>query len=154
MNTVITKVCEVCHRLFHPDPRVGERQRECKNLRCQQVRKRRAQQRWLARNPDYFQGRYANLQDWLQAHPGYLKNYRHRQSQSRGPAGAGRRATADIQDELSSSQNSLLETAHKMHDIQDEITAKITTERGYLQDLLALIYKTSQVQSMQALQPP
>ncbi|MDZ7292872.1 MAG: hypothetical protein ONB42_23335, partial [candidate division KSB1 bacterium] len=82
MNPTPTKICEICHVAFTPDPRVGDRQRVCRKLRCQLERKRRAQKNWLAQNPDAFRGRYPKLQQWLADHPGYLKNYRARRKQS------------------------------------------------------------------------
>ncbi|NIR46948.1 hypothetical protein GWO43_00505 [candidate division KSB1 bacterium] len=133
-----TKLCEVCQAAFEPDPRVGERQRVCKQLRCQRERKRRAQQRWLAANPDYFKGQYGRLKDWLQAHPDYLKNYRARRSATPyDPCG-------DIQDELTTSQNTVLETVRDIVDIQDEITSRIITAKRHLHRMLAVIYKTSE----------
>jgi hypothetical protein len=136
---MITKVCEICHGPFTPDRRVVECQRVCKKLFCQQERKRRAQQRWLAKNPDAFKGRYVNLKEWLKTHPGYLENYRHRRRTSSPSA-----VSPDIQDGLNAYQNSFLETACKLRDIQDELTAKITAGKRYCQDLIDLIYKTSQ----------
>lgn len=108
------KICEVCHITFEPDPRVKERQKVCKNLRCQREHKRRAQQRWLARNPDYFKNDYPRLKEWLKTHPDYLRNYR-----------ASKRTAApetrfDIQDELITSENKVLSKVLDILDIQDE----------------------------------
>jgi len=136
MNPAIIKTCEVCEVLFAPDPRVGQRQRVCRKLACQKERKRRAQETWLQKNPDYFKGRYDNLKDWLCAHPGYLKTYRQRRPSCL--------VKDDIQDKLSPSQTNLLEIAIKLRDIQDEITSKINKEQRRLDDLRVMIYKTSE----------
>ena len=81
------KRCEVCSNLFEADVRVGDRQRVCSKQRCKQERKRRCQQRWLSKNPNYFKGRYANTKIWLSAHPDYLKNYRASRNQTDFPPG-------------------------------------------------------------------
>ena len=133
MNQNQTKICEICHATFTPDPRVGERQRVCRVLRCQLERQRRAQKNWLAKNPEAFRGRYPKLQQWLAHHPGYLKNYRARKKQ---PV-----ITRDIQDELTGCQNSSLTTLRQLLDIQDEITSKIAACKQALQELIC---KTSQ----------
>ncbi len=75
--------CRFCRELFTADPRLKERQYACSAPRCQRQRKAASQQRWLARNPDYFKGRYHATKDWLKAHPGYLKGYRRRHPKKR-----------------------------------------------------------------------
>src|SRR5262245_37773281 len=136
MHNKPTKICEICHVAFTPDPRVRERQRACQKRDCQQERKRRAQNNWLAQNPDAFRGRYPKLQQWLAKHPDYLKNYRARQKQPALPA------PTDIQDELSTCQDLRLTQLRQLVDIQDEITAKITVCK---QSLQAVICKMSQL---------
>ncbi|NIR51774.1 MAG: hypothetical protein GWN55_02650 [Phycisphaerae bacterium] len=138
MVTTQSKLCDVCHAAFEPDPRVGDRQRVCKQLRCQRERKRRTQQRWLAANPDYFKGQYWRLKEWLQTHPDYLKNYRARRN------AAPYEPCDDIQDELTTNQNKVLATVRDIVDIQDEITSRITTAKRHLHRMLAVIYKTSE----------
>lgn len=112
----------MCGAAFVPHVRVGERQRVCHRLPCQQERKRRAQQRWLAKNPDAFKGRYVNLQEWLAQHPGYLASYRERRRQK----------PRDIQDE---SSTGFREARAPSRDIQDELNRKITIGQQHL-DLL------------------
>ena len=46
--------CRICGRWFHPDPRVGSRQRACGSRACQGERRKRTQAAWRARNPEYF----------------------------------------------------------------------------------------------------
>jgi hypothetical protein len=46
--------CCVCRHWFRPDPRVGARQRACRQAECQAARRRRTQASWRKRNPDYF----------------------------------------------------------------------------------------------------
>jgi len=113
----LIKTCEVCGQRFEVDRRVGERQRVCKQLACQQQRKRRAQAKWLAANHGYFKGRYPYLKTWLAAHPGYLKQYRQRK----------KKPSRAIQDELTPYKNNMAKpVAREIDDIQDEITVKIT----------------------------
>jgi hypothetical protein len=121
------KTCEVCGADFTPDPRIGSRQRVCRKRSCQQERKHRAQQRWVANNPGCFKGRYVNLKEWLARHPGYLANYRRtRVAVTRG----------DIQDELSACENKSTSTCR---DIQDELNAKISKSQLYLERSRLLI---------------
>lgn len=46
--------CRICGRWFHPDPRVGSRQRACGSRACQRKRREKTQAAWRARNPDYY----------------------------------------------------------------------------------------------------
>ena len=46
--------CCICRRWFHPDPRVGLRQRACGKPDCQASRRKKKQKAWRDRNPDYF----------------------------------------------------------------------------------------------------
>ena len=70
------KRCRYCKRLFLPDPRVGERQKSCGDPLCQKAHKVENNARWRGRNPDYFRNDYPRVKEWLDQHPGYLKDYR------------------------------------------------------------------------------
>ena len=48
------KPCCICRCWFRPDPRIGSRQRACRNRDCQTARRRKKQKRWRERHPDYF----------------------------------------------------------------------------------------------------
>ena len=48
------KPCCICRRWFRPDPRVGSRQRACREPDCQVARRKKKQKAWRERNPDYF----------------------------------------------------------------------------------------------------
>ena len=48
------KPCCICRCWFRPDPRVGLRQRACKNPDCQAARRKKKQKEWRKRYPDYF----------------------------------------------------------------------------------------------------
>lgn len=48
------KPCCICRRWFRPDPRIGSRQRACRNPDCRSARQKKMQRRWRERNPDYF----------------------------------------------------------------------------------------------------
>ena len=54
MPDVPKKPCCVCRRWFRPDPRIGFRQRACRNPDCQIARRKKKQKRWRERHPDYF----------------------------------------------------------------------------------------------------
>ena len=45
--------CRICRRWFHPDPRVGGRQRACSQPDCQTARRQKTQASWRDRNPGY-----------------------------------------------------------------------------------------------------
>ena len=47
------KPCRICRRWFHPDARVGERQRACGKPECQSARRQKTQADWRKRNLDY-----------------------------------------------------------------------------------------------------
>jgi hypothetical protein len=49
--------CGVCRHWFHPDPRVGDRQRVCGAEACQQARRKKTQAAWRESNPEYFAAR-------------------------------------------------------------------------------------------------
>ena len=53
--------CRICRRWFYPDRRVGERQRACSEVSCQEARRARTQASWRRRNPDYFTARRLQL---------------------------------------------------------------------------------------------
>jgi len=125
-----TKVCMICKKSFIPDPRVGDRQKVCKNLHCQRQRKKLAQKQWLLKNPDYFKRRYPQLKE-------QILNYQKRHSQQ-----AGEKAVT-IQNELSGYNNKLLRMLNKAMTIQDELTLKISLTKQPLFTAISLIYKTS-----------
>src|SRR5688572_1683654 len=49
--------CSICRRWFRPDPRIGSRQRTCRNPDCQTARRRKKQKQWREHHPDYFNAR-------------------------------------------------------------------------------------------------
>lgn len=131
MKKITQKSCAICHRPFCPDPRVGDRQRVCQNIQCQRQRKRLAQKRWLAENPDYFKGRYPELKEKILA---YQHNKRSLKQQVQ---------SNDIQDELTKYRNNLLSKLKKAMTIQDEITLKINIIQNSIQEVCTILYKTS-----------
>lgn len=68
--------CRFCAELFQPDPRLKGKQYACGVAECQRQRMEGNRRRWLARHPDYFEGRYPKTRAWLDSHPGYLARYR------------------------------------------------------------------------------
>lgn len=45
--------CSICRRWFWPDPRVGDRQRTCGAGACREEQRRKTQEGWRTRNPEY-----------------------------------------------------------------------------------------------------
>lgn len=50
--------CAACHQRFLPDPRIGKRQRYCRNPECRRASKAASQEKWLKKpeNSAYFKG--------------------------------------------------------------------------------------------------
>ena len=68
------KKCALCGRFFEVDPRVGERQKCCREAECQKRRKRIQERDWERRNPECKEGFYVTyVKAWREAHPGYQK---------------------------------------------------------------------------------
>lgn len=65
-NKAMVKRCLFCGRYFTPDCRVKDRQKSCRREECKKARKKKAQETWLEKNPDYFQGRYPYVKSWRQ----------------------------------------------------------------------------------------
>jgi len=63
MRRVRRRHCMCCKRLFHPDPRVGPRQRTCGAPACQRVRHAASCRRWRRRNRAVTRTHY---QDYVQ----------------------------------------------------------------------------------------
>jgi hypothetical protein len=74
--------CSYCGRFFKPDKRTKEWQKSCQSMKCQSMRKKEAQQKWLAANSDYFTGRYADTKQWRQIHPDYQRRWRLKRRES------------------------------------------------------------------------
>jgi hypothetical protein len=125
------KTCLVCKELFTPDPRVGDRQKVCKRLACRLERKRLAQKRWVAQNPDYFKGRYPQLKETILR---YQKDKRLDRIQ---------KCSSTIQDELTGKDINMLKELQKIADIQDELKRAITICKRRLRLTFPLLYKTS-----------
>ena len=130
-----SKICEICHERFKPDSRVYDRQRVCTKLSCQQKRKRRSQQAWLKKNPGYFQGRYPQLKEQILVRQKRLKIKE---------SSANSQSSANIQDELTSSNNNILTQLGAMLTIQDEITSKFIISNRHFKKLKAALYKTNE----------
>jgi len=88
--------CPFCRRWFHPHPRLQQRQKTCGQLVCRHEQKRKSNQQWRTRHPDYFCGTYGLQKEiygmradykrrYRQQHPDYVRrngafvrNWRHR----------------------------------------------------------------------------
>ncbi len=132
------KICEICHEEFSPDHRVGDRQRVCGKLSCQQEQKRRAQRAWLKKNPGYFKGRYPELKEKILDRQKKLKTEKAKEL-SVTPA-----PSATIQDELTIHNNNVLTILLKIVAIQDEITPKFIIVNRQLNQLKAMLYKSNE----------
>lgn len=148
----LKKKCSFCGRLFLPDPRVGERQKTCSREECRRQRKTLSQKRWVENNPDYFRGRYEHTRNWLDQHPGYLRQFRashpeyteKNRIRSRERRNELARSEFDIQDKLKTQliEISRIRTRNLRFDIKDEIMTQQACLAQIMLKLMGLIYKT------------
>jgi len=72
-----TRKCPYCHTLFVPTPRGGgKNQKVCKKPSCKQALKTGSNARWRRNNFKHLRDEYVRVKQWLDQHPGYLKQYR------------------------------------------------------------------------------
>jgi len=72
-----TRKCPYCHTFFIPSPRGGgKNQKVCKKPSCKKALKAEKNARWKRENPDHWRNDYPRVKQWLDQHPGYLKQYR------------------------------------------------------------------------------
>jgi hypothetical protein len=125
------KMCRYCKSLFIPDPRVGERQKTCGDPLYQKAHKAENNACWRKRNPGYFRNDYSRVKQWLEHHPGYLKEYRQthpeyvkKNHEAQRVRDRSKKLCLDIQAEIkaqaSEITNQLWNLPHL--DIQDEIS--------------------------------
>ena len=69
------KECPYCHIFFTPHVKVGVRQKTCGASECKKALKAENNRRWRQRNLDYYRDDYSRVKQWLDQHPGYLKQY-------------------------------------------------------------------------------
>ncbi len=99
--------CHYCGRDFAPDHR-GRTPKACARKQCRKARHDQAHRRYVQANPNIYQGFYPKTRQWLQEHPGYLRDYRKTHSDYVAADNAARRRRharskarrADIQDEI------------------------------------------------------
>ena len=76
--------CPFCRRWFHAHPRLQQRQKTCGRPECRQKQKRKFNQQWRTKHPDYFRGVYAHQKEvygtraddkrrYRQQHPDYVQ---------------------------------------------------------------------------------
>ena len=76
--------CPFCRRWFHPHPRLKQRQKTCGRPECRQQQKRKSNQKWRSKHPDYFRGTYARQKEkygtraeekrrYREQHPDYVR---------------------------------------------------------------------------------
>ena len=70
------KKCPYCPRFFTPHVKVGSRQKTCGRPECKKALKAGNNKRWRQKNPAYYLDDYSRVKEWLDQHPGYLKQYR------------------------------------------------------------------------------
>lgn len=71
------KKCPYCQTFFIPTPRGGgKRQKVCGKPSCKKALKAENNARWRRGNPDCWRNDYPRVEQWLDQHPGYLKQYR------------------------------------------------------------------------------
>ena len=72
-----TRKCPYCHTFFIPTPRGGGKdQKVCRKPSCKKALKAESNARWRRNNPNYCLNDYPRVKQWLDQHPGYLKQYR------------------------------------------------------------------------------
>ena len=75
MKLLKRKKCRHCGGLYRPDCRNHTKQRYCSKPDCRKASKAESQQKWVRKNPDYFQGSHnvVRVQQWRKKHPGYSR---------------------------------------------------------------------------------
>jgi hypothetical protein len=68
--------CPFCSHWFHPHPRLKQRQKTCGRTECRQKQKRKSNQLWRAKNPDYFRDAYPQRKEKYGTRSGYMHLYR------------------------------------------------------------------------------
>lgn len=76
----VKKRCQYCGTFFVPDKRIGDRQKAC-SAECQKLRKRDNNRSFSRKNPGYWRGRYGEVKQWRQEHPGYQRQWRQARAQ-------------------------------------------------------------------------
>jgi len=72
-----TRKCPYCHTFFIPTPRGGgKRQKVCGKPSCKKALKAQNNARWRRDNPNCWRNDFLRVKQWLDLHPGYLKQYR------------------------------------------------------------------------------
>ena len=72
-----TRKCPYCHAVFVPTPRGGGKtQKICGKVSCKKALKAENNARWRQANPACCLNDYPRVKQWLDQHPGYLKQYR------------------------------------------------------------------------------
>jgi hypothetical protein len=64
-------ICRHCKEPFCPNLRNRTRQHFCYKSECRKARKTTSHKTWLAKNPDYFKGKWnvRRVQEWRKMHP-------------------------------------------------------------------------------------
>ena len=71
------KKCPYCQAFFIPTPRGGGKgQKVCGRALCKKALKAASNARWRRENPNCWRDDYPRIKQWLDQHPGYLKQYR------------------------------------------------------------------------------
>ena len=127
------KKCPYCRTFFVPDPRVGQRQKTCGNPSCKKALNAKNNARWRKENPDCCRNDYPRVKQWLDHHPGYLKQYRqchpqyvHKNRQAQRLRDRRKKLLLAIQAQIKDQLPELIEQLWNRPplDIQDPITLK------------------------------
>lgn len=68
--------CCFCRRWYRPHPRLKQRQETCGEPECRRQQKRKSNQLWRAKNPDYFRGAYPQQKEKYGTRADYMRLYR------------------------------------------------------------------------------
>lgn len=75
------KSCFYCGKVFHPDPRVGNRQKACCKA-CQRLRKQENNRLYRKKNPDDWKNHYEDyVKPWREKHPDYQRQWRRKKKE-------------------------------------------------------------------------
>src|SRR3990172_124598 len=135
-----TRKCPYCHTFFIPSPRGGgKNQKICKKPSCKKALKAENNARWKWENPDHWHNDYPRVKQWLDQHPGYLKQYRadhpeyvQKNREAQGQRDRKKRIHLDIQDDKTPKplEVTFLVRSFPCLDIQIQIAKSISLEQN------------------------
>jgi hypothetical protein len=68
--------CPFCHCWFDPHPRLKQQQKTCGRPDCRREQKRKSNEQWRTKHPDYFRGAYSLQKEKYGTRSDYKRHYR------------------------------------------------------------------------------